>query len=92
LARRDWCCTADGENATAAKTAWASHALGRLVWFNLTNGGLSVLGNLVIMRLLVGQLHLKIILANLITIALSSVANFLVSHRFVFRPHPKRAE
>ena len=58
--------------------------LARLLKFNLTNGGLSILGNLVSMCLLVGQFHLRIILANLITIAALSVANFLVSHRFVF--------
>ena len=35
--------------------------LARLLKFNLTNGGLSILGNVVSMRLLVGQLHLRIL-------------------------------
>ena len=59
-------------------------ALGRLLRFNLTNGGLSILGNIVIMRLLVGRFHIQYVAANLITIAACSVANFLLSHRFVF--------
>ncbi|MGC9971476.1 MAG: GtrA family protein [Bryobacteraceae bacterium] len=70
---------------------WADRAsastrqtLDRLLRFNLTNGGLSILGNLVIMRLLVGRYHVQYVVANLITIAVCSVANFLVSHRFVF--------
>ena len=70
---------------------WADRAslglretLGRLLRFNLTNGGLSILGNLILMRLLVGRLHLNYVVANLLTIAACSLANFLVSHRFVF--------
>lgn len=70
---------------------WADRAslgirqtLGRLLRFNLTNGGLSILGNLILMRLLVGRLHLNYVVANLLTIAVCSLANFLVSHRFVF--------
>lgn len=59
-------------------------ALGRLLRFNLTNGGLSILGNLILMRLLVGRFHMNYVLANLLTIAACSVANFLVSHRYVF--------
>jgi len=56
----------------------------RLLRFNLTNGALSILGNVVVMRLLVGRFHLHYMLSNLLTIAALSVVNFLVSHRFVF--------
>jgi putative flippase GtrA len=70
---------------------WADRAslsrrqtLDRLLRFNLANGGLSILGNLVVMLLLVGSFHFQYIVANLIAIAVLSVANFLVSHRFVF--------
>ena len=72
---------------------WADRAslglrdtLGRLLRFNLTNGGLSIRGNLILMRLLVGRLHLNYVVANLLTIAACSLVNFLVSHRFVFVP------
>ncbi len=71
---------------------WADRAssgtresLGRLLRFNLTNGGLSILGNLVLMRLLVGRFHIPLMVANLIAIAVCSVANFLASHWFVWR-------
>ncbi len=60
-------------------------ALGRLVRFNLTNGGLSIGGNLVLMRVLVGALGLPVVLGNLVSIAACSLANFAVSHWFVFR-------
>lgn len=61
-------------------------SFGRLVRFNLTNGGLSILGNVILMRALVGRFRIPLLAANLATIAICSVANFLVSHRFVFTP------
>ena len=61
-----------------------SRLLGRLVRFNLTNGAFSILGNLVFMRLLVESLGVHYLLANLVTIAICSLLNFLVSDRFVF--------
>src|SRR5205823_4617028 len=57
----------------------------RLLRFNLTTGALSILGNLVLMRLWVGQLRLHYLVANLLTIAICSLLNFLVSERCVFR-------
>ena len=59
--------------------------LTRLVRFNLTTGALSILSNLVLMRLFVGQLHLRPVIANMLAIAITSLANFLVSELFVFR-------
>jgi putative flippase GtrA len=59
-------------------------AIVRFIKFNLTNGTLSILGNLGLMRLLVGVLHLNYLAANLVAITLCSLANFLVSDRFVF--------
>jgi len=57
----------------------------RLLRFNLTTGALSILSNLICMRLLVGQLHMRYMIANLLAIGVTSVANFLVSELFVFR-------
>jgi putative flippase GtrA len=57
----------------------------RLVRFNLGNGAVSLLVNLVFMRLLVGRFHMQYLVANLIAIAAGSVANYLVSDLFVFR-------
>jgi putative flippase GtrA len=61
------------------------HAFLRLLRFNLTTGAISIGGNLVMMRLLVGQVHLPPVPANLSGIAVCSVVNFLVSNRWVFQ-------
>ncbi len=61
------------------------NSIGRLLRFNLTTGAVSILGNLLIMRLLVGGSNVKPIVANLISIAVCSLANFIVSDRWVFR-------
>jgi putative flippase GtrA len=53
--------------------------------FNLTNGLVSILGNLILMRALVGGLHLRILMANVLSIACCSAANFLLSEMYVFR-------
>lgn len=57
----------------------------RLLRFNLSTGAISIAGNLLLMRLLVGEAHLRPMLANLISIAGCSLVNFLVSDRWVFR-------
>jgi putative flippase GtrA len=59
--------------------------LGRLVGFNLTNGTLSIVGNLVIMRVLVGRLSMNYLAANVLSILACSLANFAASHWLVFR-------
>lgn len=56
----------------------------RLVRFNLTTGAASILGNLLFMRMLMELLHMPLLPANLSSIALCCVVNFLVSDRFVF--------
>lgn len=64
---------------------WWGGAVVRLLRFNLTTGMVSVGGNLLLMRWLVGQAHLPAVVANLASIAGCSVVNFLVSDRWVFR-------
>ena len=64
--------------------------LERLAKFNLTNGAISILGNLGFMRLLVGVLGMNYFLANLLSIAICSLMNFLVSDVFVFSPAVRR--
>jgi len=59
-------------------------SLRRLVKFNLATGTFSILGNLALMKLLVGELHFEYLPANGIAIAVCSMVNFLVSDRFVF--------
>ena len=59
-------------------------SLHRLLRFNLTNGAVSILGNLALMKVMVGQGHMNYLLANGIAIVLCSLANFLVSETWVF--------
>lgn len=56
----------------------------RLLRFNLTNGLVSILGNLALMKVMVGVGHMNYLLANAIAITLCSAANFLVSEEWVF--------
>jgi putative flippase GtrA len=67
------------------KDRTGSHVLVRLARFNLTTGAMSIVSNLLCMRLLVGQLHMQYLVANLLAIAVTSIANFLLSELFVFR-------
>jgi putative flippase GtrA len=65
-------------------TARLTHSLARLAKFNVSNGGVSIVGNLLLMWLLVGELHLNYMLANLVAVAVCSLVNFILSDRFVF--------
>ena len=66
-------------------------SLRRLLRFHLSNGLISILGNLALMRLLVGTLRVNYLAANLGTIAVLSLANFAASHAFVFRAEARGA-
>ena len=55
-----------------------------LLRFNLTTGMVSIVGNLLFMGLLAGTAGLEPIAANLLSIILCSLVNFLVCDRFVF--------
>jgi putative flippase GtrA len=57
----------------------------RLVRFHAGNGAISILGNLALMRLFVGVLHVNHYLASGLAIALCSILNFATSEWFVFR-------
>jgi putative flippase GtrA len=64
----------------------AQTSLGKLVKFNLTTGGLSILGNIVAMKFLVEVAGLEYLFANLLSIAACSVLNFFVADRAIFVP------
>lgn len=70
--------------ADRAGLSWRESLL-RLVKFNLSNGAVSVLGNIVLMRCFVGGLGLPVLVANLLAIAVCGLVNFLLGDRFVFR-------
>ena len=57
----------------------------RLLRFNLTTGMISIVGNLVIMRVLVGTYQVPYLMANIVAIGCCSVLNFLASDLIVFR-------
>lgn len=65
----------------------AREVAGRLLRFHLGNGAVSLAGNLVFMRLLVGTLHLPAVAANAISIAACWALNWVASEWFVFRPN-----
>ena len=69
--------------------AWRDR-LRRLGAFHLSNGAISILGNLLLMRALVGALKVHYLAANAITIAILSIANYLAADRLVFRGRPPR--
>ena len=56
----------------------------RFAKFNLSNGVISILGNIALMRLLVGAIGLNYFVANALSIAGCSLLNFVVSDRLVF--------
>jgi len=59
--------------------------LGRLIRFHLSNGLISIGGNLLLMWLFVSRLHLHYFLANIVAIGTCSIVNFLASDHLVFR-------
>jgi len=66
------------------RSSWRS-SVPRFVRFNLTTGAVSIIGNLALMKVMVGMGHMNYLLANAIAIALCSIANFLVSEGWVFQ-------
>ena len=58
--------------------------LARLLRFHLSNGLVSVVGNLIVMRMLVQGLHVRIVIANDLAIMCCSVANFWLGDLWAF--------
>jgi putative flippase GtrA len=56
----------------------------RLIKFNATNGAISICGNVLAMKLLVGIAGLTYLTANLLSIAACSLLNFVIADRAVF--------
>ena len=64
--------------------ATRGETLRRLLKFNITNGAVSITGNLVFMGLLVGRLGLPIVGANVLSVAACSICNFFLADRIAF--------
>ncbi|MFZ1930440.1 MAG: GtrA family protein [Candidatus Sulfotelmatobacter sp.] len=69
--------------ADRVRLTWRG-SLPRLLRFNLTNGAVSIAGNLGLMKLMVDMGHMNYLVANAIAIALCSLVNFIVSNEYVF--------
>jgi putative flippase GtrA len=67
------------DRGDSAQPAWS-----RFWRFHLSNGAISLVGNLMLMRWLAGSLRFPILLANVLTITACALTNFLVSDRWVF--------
>jgi putative flippase GtrA len=59
-------------------------SLRRLLRFHLANGLVSIVGNLALMKVMVGFGHVNYLAANAVAIAMCSLANFIASERWVF--------
>jgi putative flippase GtrA len=59
-------------------------SIARFLRFNLSAGLMSIVGNLALMKVMVGFGGMNYLVANAIAIALCSVANFVVSDSWVF--------
>src|SRR5262249_4722898 len=58
--------------------------LNRLARFNVTNGAVSLIGNVLLMAWLVEHGHVPLLVSNLVSIVICSSFNFVLSDRLVF--------
>lgn len=63
---------------------------GQLVRFHLSNGVVSLVGNLGLMRLLVGEARMPLLAANGIAILACSLVNFALGHTWAFAARRER--
>ena len=63
---------------------WRDRPQASLLRFHLTVGAFSIGGNLLLMSLLVGRLHLNPSLANVMAITVCSLGNYFAADRAVF--------
>lgn len=56
----------------------------QLVRFHLSNGLVSFVGNLALVRLLTGEMHVPVVAANAVAILACSIVNFCLSHCWAF--------
>lgn len=64
----------------------------RLLRFNLATGGVSITGNLALMKVIVSLARVNYLIANGIAIALCSLLNFLVSEAWIFKGEAKNEQ
>jgi putative flippase GtrA len=79
-----WADRIDACDARNGMKSGCRRSLHRLLRFHLSNGFVSILGNLALMKAIVGEAHINYLLANAIAIALCSLLNFVLSETWVF--------
>jgi putative flippase GtrA len=62
----------------------------RFLKFNASNGAVSLVGNLAVMKLLVGVAGFNYLVASLLSIAACSLVNFCIADRAIFVAKPAR--
>jgi len=62
-----------------------SGLVGRLVRFHLSNGLITICGNLSVMWVLVSRLHVSYLIANVFAMGACAIANYVASDRLVFQ-------
>ena len=65
-------------------SATLRETLRRLAKFNITNGLVSLAGNLILMSILVGHAGLPIAGANVVSVVACAIINFILADRIVF--------
>ena len=60
--------------------------LGQLVRFHLSNGLVSMVGNLALMPILVEGMRIPVVVANAVAILCCSTVNFCLGHNWAFAP------
>lgn len=67
------------------RSGFTSAGLGsRLLRFHLSNGLISIAGNILLMRIFVGEFGISVVPANLLSITACCLTNFVASDRWVF--------
>ena len=66
------------------RSSVSTRTVRRLLRFHLSNGFISLIGNMLLMTVFRGRLHLPILPANLLSISICALVNFAVSDRWVF--------
>lgn len=64
----------------------------QLAKFHLSNGAVSLVGNVLLMRLLVSGARLPVLVANSIAVLVCSLANFGLGHTWAFAARDQTAE
>jgi putative flippase GtrA len=65
--------------------------LRRLLRFHVSSGLVSMLGNLVLMRILVGEAHVPVLVSNVVAVVSCSIPNFLLGDSWVFAGNASKA-